>query len=159
MTQVKEYIKDKEFGIVNISKSGTTTEPGIAFRVFKDLLEEKMGKDNAKKRIIAVTDKKNGALKTLADSEGYESFVIPDDIGGRFSVLTPVGVFPLLVAGVDVDAIFKGAVKARKDTMMESLDENTCYQYALARFLLNVKKGFKAETLVSYELQMQMFTE
>jgi glucose-6-phosphate isomerase len=156
-SQVKEYISKKEFGIVNISKSGTTTEPGIAFRVFKALLEEKVGKEEAVSRIVAVTDKAKGALKTLADNEGYETFVIPDDIGGRYSVLTPVGIFPLLVAGVDVDAMFAGAKKARKDTM--SLENNEAYKYAIARFLLNTKHGYKSETLVSYELQMQMFTE
>ncbi|KAJ3628667.1 hypothetical protein Zmor_003993 [Zophobas morio] len=156
-SQVKEYLSKKEFGIVNISKSGTTTEPGIAFRVFKELLEQKVGKEEAVSRIVAVTDKAKGALKTLADNEGYETFVIPDDIGGRYSVLTPVGIFPLLVAGVDVDAMFNGAKKARKDTT--DLENNEAYKYAVARYLLNTKHGYKSETLVSYELQMQMFTE
>jgi glucose-6-phosphate isomerase len=157
--QVSDYLKDKEFGIVNVSKSGTTTEPGIAFRIFKKQLEEKVGKAEAVSRIVAVTDAKKGALKTLADNEGYETFVIPDDIGGRFSVLTPVGIFPLLVAGIDVDAIFSGAKKARNDTKAADLSSNEAYRYAVARYLMNVKQGYKAETLVSYELQMQMFTE
>jgi glucose-6-phosphate isomerase len=157
--QVSDYLKDKEFGIVNVSKSGTTTEPGIAFRIFKKQLEEKVGKAEAVSRIVAVTDAKKGALKTLADNEGYETFVIPDDIGGRFSVLTPVGIFPLLVAGIDVDAIFSGAKKARNDTKAADLSSNEAYKYAVARYLMNVKQGYKAETLVSYELQMQMFTE
>lgn len=157
--QISDYVKEKNFGIVNVSKSGTTTEPGIAFRVFKDLLEKKVGKQEAISRIVAVTDKSKGALKTLANNEGYETFVIPDDIGGRYSVLTPVGIFPLLVAGLNVDLIFKGAQKAVNETKSDNLLENQAYQYAVARYLLNTQKGYKVETLVSYELQMQMFTE
>ncbi|QHX36878.1 glucose-6-phosphate isomerase [Spiroplasma sp. BIUS-1] len=154
--QVLEYVKNKEFGIVNISKSGTTTEPGIAFRVFEKLLVDIKGKEVAKERIVAVTDKAKGALKQLATAEGYETFTIPDDIGGRFSVFTPVGIFPLLVAGVNIDEIFAGAKKAMEDT--KSLD-NEAYKYAVARHILHTQKGFKAETLVGYELQMQTFTE
>ncbi|ALD66699.1 glucose-6-phosphate isomerase [Spiroplasma cantharicola] len=154
--QVVDYIKDKEFGIVNISKSGTTTEPGIAFRVFEKLLVDLKGKQNAKERIVAVTDKAKGALKQLATAEGYETFTIPDDIGGRFSVFTPVGIFPLLVAGVNVDDIFKGAKKAMQDTKNIN---NEAYKYAIARYILHTQKGYKAETLVGYELQMQTFTE
>ncbi|AHI53142.1 glucose-6-phosphate isomerase [Spiroplasma culicicola] len=154
--QVLDYIADKEFAIANISKSGTTTEPGIAFRVFEKHLIDKKGKEVAKNRIVAVTDKARGALKQLADAEGYQTFTIPDDIGGRFSVFTPVGIFPLLVAGIDTDAMFRGAQKALND--LKSLD-NQAYQYAVARYIFHEQKGYKAETLVSYELQMQMFTE
>lgn len=154
--QVLDYIKDKEFGIVNISKSGTTTEPGIAFRVYENLLVETKGKEIAKQRIVAITDKAKGALKQLATAEGYETFTIPDDIGGRFSVFTPVGIFPLLVAGIDTDAMFKGAKKAMLD--LKDIN-NSAYEYAAARYILNTQKGYKCETLVAYELQMQMFTE
>ncbi|WP_338984665.1 glucose-6-phosphate isomerase [Spiroplasma endosymbiont of Diplazon laetatorius] len=154
--QVVDYVKDKEFGIVNISKSGTTTEPGIAFRVFEKLLVDLKGKEAAKELIVAVTDKSKGALKQLATAEGYETFTIPDDIGGRFSVFTSVGIFPLLVAGVNVDDIFTGAKKAMEDT--KKLD-NEAYKYAVARHILHTEKNFKAETLVGYELQMQTFTE
>ncbi|WP_339020517.1 glucose-6-phosphate isomerase [Spiroplasma endosymbiont of Atherix ibis] len=154
--QIVNYVKNKEFGIVNISKSGTTTEPGIAFRVFEKLLVDLKGKEVAKERIVAVTDKAKGALKQLATAEGYETFTIPDDIGGRFSVFTPVGIFPLLVSGVNVDDIFKGAKKAMEDTKNIN---NEAYKYAVARYILNTQKEYKAETLVSYELQMQMFTE
>ncbi|ARU91288.1 glucose-6-phosphate isomerase [Spiroplasma clarkii] len=154
--QVFEYLKDKEFGIVNISKSGTTTEPGIAFRVYEKQLIDLKGKEIAKKRIIAVTDKAKGALKQLATAEGYETFTIPDDIGGRFSVFSPVGLFPLLVCGIDTDAMFAGAKQAMKDLKNE---QNSAYDYAVARYILNTQKGYKCETLVAYELQMQMFTE
>ncbi|AXK51314.1 glucose-6-phosphate isomerase [Spiroplasma alleghenense] len=155
--QVLDYVETKKFGIVNISKSGTTTEPGIAFRVFENLLIKKEG-SKASELIVAVTDKSRGALKTMADAKGYTTFTIPDDIGGRFSVLTPVGIFPLLVAGVDTDAMFEGAKQAMKDTKADDLS-NSAYQYAAARYVLHTKKGYKVETLVSYELQMQMFTE
>ncbi|AKU79468.1 glucose-6-phosphate isomerase [Spiroplasma turonicum] len=154
--QVLDYVDDKEFAIANISKSGTTTEPGISFRVFQNKLVEKKGKEIAQKRIVAITDKSKGALKKLATIEGYTTFTIPDDIGGRFSVFTPVGIFPLLVAGIDTDLLFKGSQKAYKD--LESLD-NSAYKYAITRYLLNVEYNYKTEVLVSYELQMQMFTE
>ncbi|KAF5275459.1 hypothetical protein FQR65_LT16677 [Abscondita terminalis] len=147
---------DKEFGIVNISKSGTTTEPGIAFRVYETLLASKVSKEELKERIVAVTDKSKGALKTLATNEGYKTFTIPDDIGGRFSVTTPVGIFPLLVAGVNVDDIFKGAVKAHADLKKEN---NDAYDYAVARYLLHSEKKYSSEMLVTYELQMQYFIE
>ncbi|AOG60686.1 glucose-6-phosphate isomerase [Spiroplasma helicoides] len=154
--QVLDYLKGKEFAIANISKSGTTTEPGIAFRVFEKYLIDSKSKEVAKSRIVAVTDKAKGALKQLADGEGYQTFTIPDDIGGRFSVFTPVGIFPLLVAGVDTDSLFKGSQKAMKD--LKSLD-NSAYHYAVARYILHTQKGYASETLVSYELQMQMFNE
>jgi len=154
--QVLDYLDNLEFGIVNISKSGTTTEPGMAFRVFEQYLVESKGKDVAKERIVAITDKAKGALKELATAEGYQTFIIPDDIGGRFSVFTPVGIFPLLVAGIDTDAIFKGASKAVKE--LKDIN-NDAYLYAVSRYLLNTQKGYAVETLVSYEIQMQIFTE
>ncbi|AKX33889.1 glucose-6-phosphate isomerase [Spiroplasma litorale] len=154
--QVLDYVENKEFAIVNASKSGTTTEPGISFRVFQKKLIEKKGKEIAKKRIVAVTDKSKGALKKLSLNEGYETFVIPDDIGGRFSVFTPVGLFPLMVAGVDTDLLMKGSQKAFKD--LKDIN-NEAYKYAVARYLLNTKYDYKTEVLVSYEMQMQMYTE
>ncbi|WP_339023066.1 glucose-6-phosphate isomerase [Spiroplasma endosymbiont of Crioceris asparagi] len=156
MANLVDYLKNKEFGIVNVSKSGTTTEPGIAFRVFEEILIKEKGQETAKKRIVAVTDKAKGALKTLADSKGYESFVIPDDIGGRYSVLTPVGIFALMVCGIDTDVMMKGALRAQKDL---NTVNNTAYEYAVARYLLHTQKKFAVEVLVSYELQMQVFTE
>lgn len=157
VAQLSEYLKDKNFGICVISKSGTTTEPGIAFRALEQQLINQVGEQKAKNLIVAVTDKSKGALKTLADNKGYASFVIPDDIGGRFSVLTPVGIFPLLVVGVDTDAIFSGAVQAM-DTLTQSDLSNPAYEYAYARYTLN-QQGYKAEALISYELQMQYITE
>ncbi|AHF60704.1 hypothetical protein P344_01545 [Spiroplasma mirum ATCC 29335] len=156
--QVLDYVKNKEFGICVISKSGTTTEPAIAFRLCKDLLEQKKGKAVAKTRIIAVTDKAKGALKELANQEGYQTFIIPDDIGGRYSVLTPVGIFPMLVAGVNVDEVFAGAKLAYEDTFSPDLT-NQAYRYALARYLLNTRDHYQSEMLVSYELQFQMLNE
>lgn len=153
---ILDYLKNKEFGIANVSKSGTTTEPGIAFRIFEEFLIKTKGNDVAKSRIVAVTDRAKGALKEMADAKGYETFVIPDDIGGRFSVTTPVGIFALLVAGVDTDAIMKGAMKARKELSKPS---NDAYKYAVARYLLNTEKNYKSEMLVSYELQLQYLTE
>ncbi|QHX35801.1 glucose-6-phosphate isomerase [Spiroplasma sp. TIUS-1] len=153
---ILDYLKNKEFGIANVSKSGTTTEPGIAFRIFEEFLINKKGNDVAKSRIVAVTDRAKGALKEMADAKGYETFVIPDDIGGRFSVTTPVGIFALLVAGVNTDAIMKGAMKARKELSKPS---NEAYKYAVSRYLLNTDKNYKSEMLVSYELQLQYLTE
>jgi len=155
--QLQNFLKDKNYGIVVVSKSGTTTEPGIAFRVFEQDLTKKVGLEKAKELIVAVTDKSKGALKTLATKKGYETFVIPDDIGGRFSVLTPVGIFPLLVAGVDTDKIFAGAQKAMADLTASDLT-NPAYQYAVARYLLS-QQGYQTEALVSYELQLQMINE
>lgn len=156
--QLSEYLKKKKFGIVVVSKSGTTTEPGIAFRLFEQQLIHQVGKTKSQELIVAVTDKSRGALKTLADQKGYQTFVIPDDIGGRFSVLTPVGIYPLLVGGVDTDAIFAGAQKAVKNLQKPDLS-NPAYQYATARYLLNTKYHYQAESLVSYELQMQLINE
>ncbi|UKS54111.1 glucose-6-phosphate isomerase [Mycoplasma feriruminatoris] len=155
--QLVEYLKNKDFGICVISKSGTTTEPGISFRVFEKLLVDKVGINKAKELIVAITDKNKGALKQLADQKGYQRFVIPNDIGGRFSVLSPVGIFPLLVSGIDTDKIFAGALKAKNQLVSDDLT-NDAYKYAAIRnYLYN--KGYKTEALVSYELQLQMLTE
>ena len=153
-----ELVKDKDFSVNVISKSGTTTEPAIAFRIFKNILEEKYGIDGAKDRIFATTDKARGALKNLADVMGYETFVIPDDVGGRFSVLTAVGLLPLAAAGVDIDAIMNGAAKAREDFAECDLEKNQCYQYAAIRNIL-YRKGYTNEILVNYEPKMHYFSE
>ncbi len=153
-----ELVKDKDFSVNVISKSGTTTEPAIAFRIFKKMLEDKYGIEGAKERIFATTDKARGALKNLADVMGYETFVIPDDVGGRFSVLTAVGLLPLAAAGVDIDAIMEGAVKAREDFAECDLEKNACYQYAAIRNIL-YRKGYSNEILVNYEPKMHYFSE
>ena len=153
-----ELVKDKDFSVNVISKSGTTTEPAIAFRIFKDLLEKKYGKSGARERIYATTDKERGALKNLADSEGYETFVIPDDVGGRFSVLTAVGLLPIAVAGVDIDKIMSGAQKAMIDFNNDNLEQNICYQYAAVRNIL-YNKGYLTEILVNYEPALHYFSE
>jgi len=144
-----EVIGDRDFSINMISKSGTTTEPAIAFRFFKEKLEKKYGKKEAKSRIFATTDKKKGALKTLAKKEGYQTFVVPDDVGGRFSVLTAVGLLPIACAGVDIDELMKGAKEAMKDSKKD-LKENDCYQYVAARNALH-RRGKDIEMLVNYE--------
>ncbi|MCD8027602.1 MAG: glucose-6-phosphate isomerase [Erysipelotrichaceae bacterium] len=158
IAQVKEYVKDKEFAINCISKSGTTTETSIAFRIFKDMLEKSKGKEVAKKRIIATTDKAKGALKTLSNNEGYTTFVVPDDVGGRYSVLTAVGLFPIAMAGIDIDALLAGAAKAKEDLNNPNIEENPAYQYGVARQIL-CKQGYPAEMFVTYELQLQMTAE
>ena len=153
-----DIIKDKDVSINVISKSGTTTEPAIAFRVFKDFLEKKYGKEEARKRIYATTDSKKGALKQLADEEGYETFVIPDDVGGRFSVLTPVGLLPIAAAGLDIDEMMKGAQQACEDFRSSDLKENQSYQYAVVRNILH-GKGKDIELLVNYEPQLHYVSE
>jgi glucose-6-phosphate isomerase len=158
LSQVKEYVKDKEFAINVISKSGTTTETSIAFRIFKDLLEKTKGKEVARKRIVATTDKAKGALKTLATNEGYTTFVVPDDVGGRYSVLTAVGLFPIAMVGIDVDTMLKGAADAREKYNNADLATNEAYQYAVARQMLS-KQGYPAEMFVTYELQLGMVAE
>lgn len=158
LAQVKEVIKDKEFAINVISKSGTTTETSIAFRIFKAIAEERYGKEKARERIIATTDKARGALKTLATNEGYTTFTIPDDIGGRFSVLTAVGLFPIAVTGIDINAMLQGAADARIKYDDNNLDSNDCYKYAVARHEL-LNKGYAAEMFVTYELQLAMTAE
>lgn len=158
IAQVMEYIKDKEVGVNVISKSGTTTETALAFRLLKQFMEEKYGKEEASKRIVATTDKARGTLKAIADKEGYETFVIPDDIGGRFSVITPVGLFPIAVAGIDTDAIMTGLQKAYNDFSSPDLTKNDAYAYAVARRILE-KQGKDVEMLVTYESQMTMIAE
>ncbi len=153
-----DYLADKDFSVNVISKSGTTTEPAVAFRIFKKLLEEKYGKEEAVKRIFATTDKEKGALKQLATNEGYESFVVPDDIGGRFSVLTAVGLLPIAVAGIDIDAMMGGAAKAREELSSDDLSSNIAYQYASIRNILYAK-GYTTEMLINYEPSLQYFNE
>ncbi|WP_243290497.1 glucose-6-phosphate isomerase [Bacillus sp. FJAT-47783] len=155
---VKDLLDGKDFSINVISKSGTTTEPAIAFRIFKSLLEEKYGKEEAKKRIYATTDRERGALKTLANEEGYESFIIPDDVGGRYSVLTAVGLLPIAVAGADIEAMMKGAQDASRDFGKSELMENPAYQYAVVRNVL-YNKGKTIEMLINYEPALQYFAE
>lgn len=141
-----------------ISKSGTTTEPAIAFRIFKEYLEKKYGKEEAKNRIFATTDKEKGALKNLADKEGYETFVVPDDIGGRYSVLTAVGLLPIAVSGADIDKIMEGAAYAAEMYSNDNIEENECYKYAAVRNLLYTK-GKTNEILANYEPELQYFIE
>ena len=155
---VMDYIADKEVCVNVISKSGTTTETALAFRLLKQFMEEKYGKEEASKRIVATTDKARGTLKAIADKEGYETFVIPDDIGGRFSVITPVGLLPIAVAGIDIDAIMNGLAKGYQDFGDADLNKNIAYQYAVARRILE-NQGKDVEMLVSYEPQMNMVAE
>ena len=158
IAQVLNYIKDKEVCVNVISKSGTTTETALAFRLLKQFMEDKYGKDGARERIVATTDKARGPLKAIADKEGYETFVIPDDIGGRFSVITPVGLFPIAVAGIDIDAIMTGLQKAYEDMADPDLAKNDAYAYAVCRRILE-NQGKNVEMLVSYESQMTMVAE
>ncbi len=157
LSDLIELVGDRDFSVNIISKSGTTTEPAIAFRIFRDILVKKYGKEGAKGRIYATTDKARGALKGLADAEGYETFVIPDDVGGRFSVLTAVGLLPIAVAGVDIDEMMKGAYEASLAYKADFAD-NDCYKYAALRNILN-RKGKSVEMLVSYEPCLQYFAE
>ena len=145
-----DVIGDRDFSVNIISKSGTTTEPAIAFRVFKKMLEEEYGKDGAAKRIYATTDKAKGALKKLADAEGYEEFVVPDDVGGRFSVLTAVGLLSIAVSGVDIDELMAGAASARKRCIENDFDNNDAMQYAALRNIM-LRKGKSVEILCDYE--------
>ena len=150
--------ENKRVSVNIISKSGTTTEPAIAFRVFRKLLEERYGEEEAAKRIYCTTDKARGTLKKLADEKGYECFVVPDDVGGRFSVLTAVGLLPIAAAGADIDALMAGAAKASKEYNNENLYENDCYRYAALRNAL-YRKGKSVELLVSYEPRFTMMAE
>ena len=156
LNDIVKIIGDRDFGVNVISKSGTTTEPAIAFRVFKKMLEEKYGKSGAKDHIFATTDKARGALKKLADDEGYETFVVPDDVGGRFSVLTAVGLLPMAAAGIDIDAAMEGAAKARAD-FAEGVGHD-CAKYAALRNIL-YRKGKGMEILVNYEPSLVMLGE
>ena len=153
-----ELIGERDFSVNVISKSGTTTEPAIAFRVFKKLLEEKYGKEEAGKRIYATTDKVRGALKTLADTQGYETFTVPDNVGGRFSVLTAVGLLPIAAAGIDIDELMKGAKAAMADLSAGTLEENQALQYAAVRNILH-RKGKDLEIMVNYEPRLHYFSE
>lgn len=157
LTDLLDLLGDKEYSINVISKSGTTTEPALAFRVLKNHMEKKYGKEGARARIFATTDKSRGALKKLVDEEGYESFVIPDDVGGRFSVLTPVGLLPIAVAGIDIEELMLGAQDAAKEFSKE-FKENDCYKYAAIRNILN-RKGKDVELLVNYEPRLHYISE
>ncbi|KUP06230.1 glucose-6-phosphate isomerase [Bacillus coahuilensis m2-6] len=158
MKDLMDLLDGKDFSINVISKSGTTTEPAIAFRIFRKLLEEKYGVEEARKRIYATTDKAKGALKTLATEEGFETFVVPDDIGGRYSVLTAVGLLPIAVSGVNIEDMMKGAAYAREEYSSSELSENEAYQYAAVRNLL-YNKGKTIEMLINYEPGLQYFAE
>ena len=157
ITEVIDQVKDKEFSVNVISKSGTTTEPAVAFRIFKALLEEKYGKEGARKRIYATTDVKRGALKGLADAEGYEEFVVPDAVGGRYSVLTAVGLLPIACAGIDITALMGGAAAAMEELAKPGTD-NPAWQYAAARHGLYCA-GKKVELLACYEPSFRFFAE
>ncbi|WP_053218797.1 glucose-6-phosphate isomerase [Virgibacillus senegalensis] len=158
MNDLYDMLEGKDVSINVISKSGTTTEPAIAFRLFRKYLEDKYGVEEARKRIYATTDKQKGALKTLANEEGYESFVIPDDVGGRYSVLTAVGLLPIAASGIDIDEIMKGAHQAQQELSSEKLDENPAYQYAAVRNIF-YNKGKNIEMLINYEPALQYFAE
>ena len=158
LAEIMDICEGKDVSINMISKSGTTTEPAIAFRVFRKMLEDKYGKDGAKERIFCTTDKAKGTLKALADKEGYETFVVPDNVGGRFSVLTAVGLLPIAVSGADIDALMDGARKAQNEFNNDDLMTNDCYKYAATRNILN-RKGKNIEILVSYEPAFTMMTE
>lgn len=158
MKHLMDVIGERDFSINMISKSGTTTEPAIAFRVFKELLEKKYGKEEAAKRIYATTDKARGALKNLATEEGYESFVVPDDVGGRFSVLTAVGLLPIAVSGADIVKLMEGAASGREIALEASFEENDAVQYAAIRNILH-RKGKGVEVLANYEPSLHYISE
>lgn len=158
INELIEYIGNKDFSVNVISKSGTTTEPAIAFRIFREILENKYGIEEARNRIYVTTDKQKGALKTLADNEGYEKFVIPDNVGGRYSVLTAVGLLPIATAGIDIDKLMEGAQKAQERYNDADIKYNECYKYAVIRNIL-YKLYKNTEVLVNYEPKMHYFTE
>lgn len=158
VSQVMEHIKDKSVILNVISKSGTTTETALAFRILREFMEQKYGKEETKNRIIATTDKARGALKTLADQEGYETFVIPDDIGGRYSVITPVGLVPMAIVGIDIRKVFDGLNAAYHDLNTADLSKNPAYQYAVTRRIMQ-NAGYNVEMFVTYEPQLQMLAE
>ena len=158
INELIEVIADNDFSINVISKSGTTTEPAIAFRIFREMLENKYGIDEARSRIYVTTDKEKGALKQLSDEEEYETFVVPDNVGGRYSVLTAVGLLPIATAGIDIDKLMNGARVAQEKYADNDLKYNECYQYAVVRNLL-YKDGKTTEILVNYEPKMHYFTE
>ena len=158
IAQVLKHIQDKSVVLNVISKSGTTTETALAFRVLREFMEKKYGKEECKERIIATTDKARGTLKALADKEGYETFVIPDDIGGRYSVITPVGLVPLAIMGVDIKKIMAGLYDAYKELNTADLSKNPAYQYAVCRRILQ-NQGYDVEMFVAYEPQLAMLAE
>ena len=158
INELIEYIGNKDFSINVISKSGTTTEPAIAFRIFREILENKYGIDEARSRIYVTTDKEKGALKTLADNEGYERFVIPDNVGGRYSVFTAVGLLPIATSGIDIEKLMQGARLAQERYDDPDLKYNECYQYAVVRNIL-YKLYKNTELLVNYEPKMHFFSE
>ena len=158
LNELIEICDGKDFSVNVISKSGTTTEPAIAFRVFRELLTQKYGKEGAAERIFVTTDKAKGTLKNLADEEGYETFVVPDDVGGRYSVLTAVGLLPIAAAGIDIDALMQGAADARSELMDTDIDKNACYKYVAVRNALYAK-GKKTEMFISYEPCFTMMNE
>lgn len=158
LNEILSVCKDKDFSVNVISKSGTTTEPAISFRIFRELLEKKYGKAEAAKRIYVTTDKAKGTLKALSDEEGYETFVVPDDVGGRYSVLTAVGLLPIAAAGINIDAMMQGANDARKAYTDPDMEKNDCYKYAAIRNIL-YRKGKAVEMMVAYEPDYTMMNE
>ncbi len=158
LKHLMDVVGDRDFSINMISKSGTTTEPAIAFRIFKGILEKKYGKEGAAKRIYATTDKAKGSLKNLATEEGYETFVVPDDVGGRFSVLTAVGLLPIAVSGADIDKLMEGAASGRKLAIEKDFEENDAMQYAAIRNIL-LRKGKQVEILANYEPAVHYISE
>lgn len=158
LKHLMEVIEGKDISINIISKSGTTTEPAIAFRILKAYMEDKYGKNEARKRIYATTDKSKGALRELSNKEGYETFIIPDDVGGRFSVFTPVGMLPIAVAGLDIESMIEGAKDGRQEYMEEDIHKNCCYQYAAIRNIL-YNRGKSIEVLVNYEPSLHYISE
>ena len=153
-----DVVGDRDFSVNIISKSGTTTEPAIAFRIFKEMLEKKYGKDEAAKRIYATTDKAKGALKNLSDAEGYETFVVPDDVGGRYSVLTAVGLLPIAVSGADIDKLMQGAAEGRKLALESSFEDNDAMKYAAVRNILH-RQGKSIEIAANYEPSLHYVSE
>lgn len=158
LKHVVDMLEGKDFSINVISKSGTTTEPAVAFRIFKKLLEQKYGADEAAKRIYATTDKSRGALKTLSDNKGYQTFVVPDDVGGRYSVLTAVGLLPIAASGVDIDELMKGAASSRERCINNKFEENDSMLYAAIRNIL-LRKGKLIEIVANYEPSMHYLSE
>ena len=158
LAELISLIDGRDFSINVISKSGTTTETAVAFRIFKELIEKKYGKEEAAKRIYVTTDKKKGALKALADAEGYQTFVVPDDVGGRYSVLTAVGLLPIAVAGISIDKLMEGAAAAREKYLSDDISSNDCCKYAAARNLL-YRDGKSIEMMISYEPSMTLWNE
>ena len=158
LAELLHIIEGKDFAVNVISKSGTTTEPAIAFRIFREILIERYGKEGAADRIYVTTDKAKGTLKAFADKEGYETFVVPDEVGGRYSVLTAVGLLPIAAAGIDIDALMAGAADAREKLMPTAIDDNDCYKYVAIRNAL-YNKGKKTEMFISYEPCFTMMNE